>query len=351
MAKGDIKKLYEENKNDIIQKFLSGLTIKEIANEYNFNYSTLKAMLHNDNIYKPNKINRNDEIDIVEKYNSGLNILDLTKIYHVGTKKISDILKSYNIKYRMNHNDKQDDFDINNYHYKNGFNPYGNRGNNRKYEININYFDTIDSPNKAYILGFIYADGHCCFDEIKHRYYLRICLKEDDKQILDNIKNELEYTGDIYHIDLSKRRANGVNASDQECLNINNKYIAQSLNKLGVINNKTYFLKFPNFLQEDLFQHFIRGLSDGDGCIVSTVSMWSYTGTYELLLGIKNIVEKKLNIHMSLIKQKKEHENIYRLQISGGKQVKKFLDYIYKDADLKLNRKYELYLNKYCKAA
>jgi len=30
----------------------------------------------------------------------------------------------------------------------------------RKYSLNENYFDEIDTSNKAYILGFLYADGY-----------------------------------------------------------------------------------------------------------------------------------------------------------------------------------------------
>lgn len=30
----------------------------------------------------------------------------------------------------------------------------------KKYELNENYFNVIDSHEKAYILGFIYADGY-----------------------------------------------------------------------------------------------------------------------------------------------------------------------------------------------
>ena len=33
----------------------------------------------------------------------------------------------------------------------------------RKYKINEHYFDTIDTPNKAYVLGFLYADGFLIF--------------------------------------------------------------------------------------------------------------------------------------------------------------------------------------------
>ena len=35
----------------------------------------------------------------------------------------------------------------------------------RKYNVNDNYIDIIDNQNKAYILGFLYADG-CNYDKV-----------------------------------------------------------------------------------------------------------------------------------------------------------------------------------------
>lgn len=38
----------------------------------------------------------------------------------------------------------------------------------KKYTVNENYFQSLDSPEKAYILGFLYADG-CNY--IRHSNY------------------------------------------------------------------------------------------------------------------------------------------------------------------------------------
>ena len=327
MAKGDIKKLYEENKDDIIQKRLSGIQIKDIAKEYKINKTTLTDLLNSDNITIRPKLCNDDYKDILMRYKNGETMTNIAKCYGVGTKRISDYLKSQSVTLRT-----YSDF-------------------SRKYFLDEEYFDKIDTPNKAYILGLLYADGCCFVDEKTNRYNLIIALQETDIHILEDVKKELQYTGIISHIDLSKKRENGINTLDQERLCISNKHLVESLGKLGVVPRKTYCLTFPNFLSDNLIPHFFRGLSDGDGCILKTEARWKYAGTYDLLIGIKDYIKSNLGINSSVYKNKYEHENIYRLSIAGGKQVKKFLDYIYKDADLKLNRKYELYLNKYCKAA
>ena len=54
----------------------------------------------------------------------------------------------------------------------------------RKYTLNENYFEEIDSSNKSYILGFIYADGSIN----KKNNSLTICLSEKDKDVLKFIK-------------------------------------------------------------------------------------------------------------------------------------------------------------------
>ena len=55
---------------------------------------------------------------------------------------------------------------------------------------------------------------------------------------------------------------------------------------------------------------------------------------------IKEILEKNLSIHTCLIKKGK----ISSISISGNNQVRKFMDWIYKDSPVKLKRKYAIYL-------
>ena len=65
--------------------------------------------------------------------------------------------------------------------------------------INYNYFDEIDTENKAYWLGFLFADGSITTPfrvnkdgSIKNGIYrIEISLKEDDKDHLDKFRKEL----------------------------------------------------------------------------------------------------------------------------------------------------------------
>lgn len=69
-------------------------------------------------------------------------------------------------------------------------------GKNKKYKVDEHYFDYIDTPNKAYILGFLYADG--C--NMVNRYSVSLRLREDDKEILQKMKDEINSTRPLRYI-------------------------------------------------------------------------------------------------------------------------------------------------------
>ena len=124
------------------------------------------------------------------------------------------------------------------------------------------------------------------------------------------------------------------------------KKIGQDLIRLGVVPNKTFVLKYPNFLTEDQHSHFLRGYIDGDGCISKYDGHCcnvSFLGTYDFCYGAKEIIESILDIHCCI----RPDKNIYKILINGKNQVKKFLNWIYKDAELYLTRKYERYCQYY----
>ena len=58
----------------------------------------------------------------------------------------------------------------------------------RKYQLNEHYFDKIDTPNKAYILGFLYADGN----NSSSGRSIKMQLQEKDFEILEKIRLELD---------------------------------------------------------------------------------------------------------------------------------------------------------------
>jgi len=80
------------------------------------------------------------------------------------------------------------------------------------------------------------------------------------------------------------------------------------------------------------------------GCNLGNVAEFSITSTKEMLEGI-GVFIKKYNINYKINKRHKDRlNNNYTLIISGNQQIKSFCDFLYKDSNIFLNRKYETYL-------
>ena len=132
----------------------------------------------------------------------------------------------------------------------------GNTKRIKKHTLDLNYFDVIDTPNKAYVLGFIYADG------CNTRSGLQIGIQEEDKEVLDFIKSELNISNDLRYI----KAANDTWKPKWE-INIKSIDFSKILTSVGCPPAKSLTLKFPDFIPDDIMPHFIRGYFDGDGCI------------------------------------------------------------------------------------
>ena len=61
-----------------------------------------------------------------------------------------------------------------------------------RYILDENYFDCIDTESKAYILGFIYADGF-----VGDEKFNNIVIAVNDLEILEFIAKEFKFTGNI----------------------------------------------------------------------------------------------------------------------------------------------------------
>ena len=125
-------------------------------------------------------------------------------------------------------------------------------------------------------------------------------------------------------------------------------HICDSLINLGVVPNKSLILEFPE-IKEDLLHHFIRGVFDGDGSVyqgkIKTQFTLTITSTDSFCNTLKCITEKFVGINCHIY-DASNHNGITKVfTISGRNQVKKFMDWMYNDADLFLQRKYDRYLN------
>ncbi len=205
----------------------------------------------------------------------------------------------------------------------------------KKYNLNENYFNKVDSEEKAYILGFLYADG---YNQVS-KNQIRLTLNKKDVDILDKINKCLNYDRPLLLL-----RNNYLD------LSINSIIMSKQLEKLGCMQNKTFNIVFPKFIPEDLIRHFIRGYFDGDGCLSITNRKDRPSKSYQVnLLGrlefiskVQEILIQKTNINKTkLVKTK----NVFYMSYTGKQNFIKITDYLYKNSNIYLDRKYNLYLS------
>ena len=206
---------------------------------------------------------------------------------------------------------------------------------NQKY-CEENIFETIDSEEKAYWLGFLYADG--CVSS--NRNTIEIGLAVIDKEHLEKFK---KFIKSEHKIGLHQGKL-----GDSYRISIRSDKMKSDLIKLGCTPKKSLTLTFPNENQvpENLIKHFIRGYFDGDGCVSIGKSEYvDLISTIEFLECIKDIL-LKMNIKSTIIPlaTKNRNSNNYRLVLTNKQGRKDFLKYIYDNANIYLDRKYEKFL-------
>ena len=213
---------------------------------------------------------------------------------------------------------------------------------NRKYGVDDNYFEKIDSHTKAYILGVFYSDGYLV---IEGKGTKRIGLDVADVEWLQGISDELKSEAPLYKT--AKQHI--------KRLKISSPKMYEDLIKLGCVPNKSLTVKFPTEEQvpKEFLSSFILGLIDGDGSIgiykrkvknkyYYTEYRVTLTKTKELLEGVQKFLGVE---HLKLSQRFPERgKNNYTLTISGINNVAEALKKIYANApDICLKRKYENY--------
>jgi hypothetical protein len=224
-------------------------------------------------------------------------------------------------------------------------------GRNRKYSLDVDFFKKIDTEDKAYWLGFLYADG-CITDKS-----VNILINQNDIEILEKFKKSIQYSGiiEIRNDKINYGKKYGIKISKTAKVRIGSVELREDLIKLGCFQRKTFILKFPTREQvpNHLIHHFIRGYFDGDGCVYNRKyiakdgklrGFVSITSTNNMLNGIKEYLINNFKINPTSINiyHRKEHkEGISILTICSINSMKIFRDFIYLDSNLYLNRKKE----------
>lgn len=190
----------------------------------------------------------------------------------------------------------------------------------------------------CYWAGFLAADG-CIADNNT----LKLCLHYDDTAHIQKLKDFLASTNAITS-NITKYYRSEINIkSDQICNDLKANF--------NLTPRKSYTYEFPQALiTSPYLRDFIRGYFDGDGCISESFSnVNSRTATlYTTVTGSGVFIDY---LH-SLLGDKLEITGTVQTKDNNIKVIKYctndsfvFLDYMYKDCDNYLDRKYSLYKN------
>lgn len=219
------------------------------------------------------------------------------------------------------------------------------RGMNKgtqKYKHNTDVFKVIDTEEKAYWLGFLYADGSI----YEPRGTVELSLGAKDKEHLEKFRNFISPDLPIKEKDV-RLKGNVYKACRLQLVSME---ITRDLIKLGCPPAKSLTLKFPteDIVPKHLIHHFMRGYFDGDGtagCYTnqnhphpSNDMRFSVLGTEEFLLGFYNELK-----HTGLPLNKfQEHGKAKGIGWGGNGRYELFSDFLYKDAHIYLERKFYL---------
>jgi intein-encoded DNA endonuclease-like protein len=200
----------------------------------------------------------------------------------------------------------------------------------RKPTYNQDFFETIDTEEKAYWLGFIAADGSISNNK---RYRIRLKLSNKDINHLKKFGNSINFENLIRVTKLSKYNT-------QACIiSLCSKKMFNDLLDKGIMPRKSLILKPPKNIPRDLLRHWIRGYFDGDGCIhfQNERLTFNIVGTIEVLKFI--LLNSSLDLKISIAGNSKA----FLLRGSGTK-ANLFLHYIYDNSLIYMDRKFNLFI-------
>ena len=213
---------------------------------------------------------------------------------------------------------------------------------------NKDFFKTIDSELKAYILGYLVADGCITIEHRKEKpnnpiRRVQFQSSVDDLQVITLIRDVIAPINKLTII-TSKRS----NRKDTVKLRLACTEIVNDLMFLYNIKpRKTYdsLFRFPK-MEKQYRRHFIRGFIDGDGSIgVRHFSMICNSKLFAEDI-LKEFLEIIPDLKSYIYAENRSQTTYYSLHFSVNKKSRVDLfNFLYKDSNYRLSRKYDKALN------
>lgn len=305
------KKILDSDYEKIVDMYNSGMTQQEIADVYNCSKHSVHMFMKRMNIsVRPNGFTKYDAKEMYSMYQNGMSMDSIAEHFDSCRHTIGRTLKKYGFKI-----------------------------DRIKYHCDDNYFDVIDTKEKAYILGLLWADG--CNDINLGKIQLQ--LQERDVGILEAINKLTNNNRPLYFTPLHDKNPNWQNTYT---LVLKSYHMSEVLNNYGMMPRKSLVLEFPNCLDKSLYSSFILGYFDGDGSISYNADTKALNvdivGTH-MFLGVVQDICKEIGIKTFLHSKNDDYHIICTLGIANKNDRIAFLNWIYNDSTIKIERKYLKY--------
>lgn len=219
-------------------------------------------------------------------------------------------------------------------------------------------FFAHDNELSFYWAGFIAADG-CIGQRTKMKngikalsesYVLSIALGIKDIKHVEKFKNDIQTTAPIgiYLVKNSKRNSKW-NDTEKAEIKITSQKIFTDLMRFNITQRKSLTYTFPEWVVEHkLLNHFLRGYFDGDGSfyineheIKCDQLYFCVRGTPKFLKVYRSILEKE-NLVTARDTEIRISSGQGVLEYGGNGVVAKISNYLYNNATVYLDRKYNL---------
>lgn len=353
-------------------------TAKAVANEYGFGESTIQKWAKKHGLNKPTT-NPEDAIYknkdwLVEQFSQGKTMDEVAKMVNVAKRTIQRQTVKYGLDLKelksiTNHPYKNEQwlkeqlaihkngnqiaysFDLPANSVNRWINKYNllerNQAEKITLEMNHDFFETIDSEEKAYYLGFLMADGNVCLKKQKSGkigYSISLKLKSTDISVLEGFKKALESNARIsefsrkyYSNDVERGKKYNGRIYHSVAIVFASEKMANDLAKYGIVPRKTGKEIIPkDLIPENLLNHFVRGYFDGDGC--SSEGIFSQCAGGDSAKQLKEVLVEQAGVSEDAVflRKKKDLNMVY---VNRKAEVSNVCSYMYHNATVYLERK------------
>lgn len=242
-------------------------------------------------------------MNVIKLRSTGLSAIAISKIVNLSPYKVRKILKNAGLDVTKRYRTKSKD-------------------------LNQNIFEDIDTYEKAYWLGLLYADG--ALVDSKKNYQVTLCMK-DHEHVL-KFQSFLDSNHKIY-------------GREKGCLEltISNRKLFEDLHRHGCTVKKSHSITFPS-LPDELLSCFMLGFFDGDGCITERV-FEIYSGSLEFIAEYQRILCEKTKATKNKI-YFKPSSNCYSISFYGDSNLLKIYNFLYQKESSRLERKYKRFTDR-----